>query len=66
MRHLPGFVSGKFHASTDETRVVNCVRWEALETLEAAQVHPAARSHMDRAIATTAAIEPATHGMMAR
>lgn len=58
MRHLPGFVSGNFHASTDGSTVVNYVQWESRETLQAAQTEAAARVHMDRAIEIAERIEP--------
>lgn len=58
MRHLPGFISGNFHASTDGTKIVNYIQWEGTETLEAAQVDPAARAHMKRAMAIAVNVEP--------
>ncbi|MCG7430859.1 antibiotic biosynthesis monooxygenase [Dermacoccus nishinomiyaensis] len=58
MRHLPGFISGNFHASTDGSTVVNYVQWESRETLQAAQTDAAARVHMDRAMEIAERIEP--------
>lgn len=58
MRHLPGFVSGNFHASTDGAKVVNYVQWESIELLDAALTDPTAREHMDRAIQIAVDAEP--------
>lgn len=58
MRHLPGFISINLHASTDGTKIVNYVQWESTETLEAAQSDPAAREHIDHAMAIAVHVEP--------
>jgi len=58
MQHLPGFISGNFHASKDGTEIINYVQWEDEATLKAAQTDPAAQKHMTQAVEIADRIEP--------
>ena len=58
MRHVPGFVSANIHASTDGTRVVNYAQWESPEAFQGMLADPAARAHMQEALAICESSDP--------